>query len=362
MSFEERLEWFFSESERVEKFLYAEKARRGISKSQLLFVGASDIASQHWCSMKAVFGARDGEAGRFGQYLLNRLKYAYRLGLISSWPNNLLETGEEITYEQVAELERKEPNREIDLEPSTEQIENYEKMSAIERGHAAEELYAERYPYHSWHFHWERYIVVCIPDGMTDDFIYEFKSTKKSKYLKNTLEGGSVQADIYGYFFKRLHKRVQAYSFDTRKIETSVGAVDNKNALRYLRNFLRVDSGEIPRPQPEYKCKSCEYAEYCPVRVGHKIVKQNANMEMNAVKSPAKWHVNSLGLSEHDGGGRDWWIESEDEPGEVIYFCGNDRTRPEAATIAEKIVTAHNTGNNEQLQRLIAKLSCAVDE
>jgi hypothetical protein len=36
----------------------------------------------------------------------------------------------------------------------------------------------------------------------------------------------------------------------------------------------------------------------------------------------------------------------------------NDRSCPEAATIADKIVTAHNTGDNEQLQRLIAKLRC----
>jgi hypothetical protein len=37
-----------------------------------------------------------------------------------------------------------------------------------------------------------------------------------------------------------------------------------------------------------------------------------------------KWVVSSLGLSDADGGGRDYWIESESMPGEIIYFCGND--------------------------------------
>lgn len=157
----------------------------------------------------------------------------------------------------------------MDTRPSTELIENYEEMKPIERGRVAEKLYAERYPYFSWHFPWERYVVVCIPDGITNEFIYEFKTTKHAKYRKEALKQGSVQADIYGYFFRRPRKRVQAYSFDTGTIETLEDAVDEKNALLYLKNFLRVDKGEIPRLPPPFKCRICEYADHCPVRTNH---------------------------------------------------------------------------------------------
>lgn len=84
LSYSDRLDILFGDPERLERLLFAEKARRGIPQGRLLFIGASDIAAQCWCSMKAVLKLREEEVGRFGQYLLNRLTYAYRLGLVTT--------------------------------------------------------------------------------------------------------------------------------------------------------------------------------------------------------------------------------------------------------------------------------------
>jgi hypothetical protein len=67
-----------------------------------------------------------------------------------------------------------------------------------------------------------------------------------------------------------------------------------------------------------------------------------------------KWYVNSLGLSSFDGGGRDWWIESESQPGEDICFCGNDSHVPNASELAEDIVEAHNSGDRNGLRYLLS--------
>lgn len=67
-----------------------------------------------------------------------------------------------------------------------------------------------------------------------------------------------------------------------------------------------------------------------------------------------KWYVNSLGLSTFDGGGREWWIESETQPGETVYFCGNDRDVPNASELAQGIVDAHNSGDRQSLRYFLS--------
>ncbi|PYS21324.1 MAG: hypothetical protein DMF72_17705 [Acidobacteria bacterium] len=73
-----------------------------------------------------------------------------------------------------------------------------------------------------------------------------------------------------------------------------------------------------------------------------------------------KWYMNSLGLSTIDGGGRDWWIESEAQPGETIYFCGNDHHVPKCWELAEGIVDAHNSGDRQRLRYLLSLKNMTV--
>jgi PD-(D/E)XK nuclease superfamily len=272
----ERIRLLIEDEALLKRLLATEKKRRGVPKDRLLFIGASDVAGQCWCSMQAVLRVREEELGRFGQYLYNRLHYAHKLGLLLGWPTNpmaLLGIGEWIAFEQVDEIEMAEQEPQTETRASAEHdirnIDDYDEMCRWERGYIMESLHAERYPRFSWHFPWDRYIVVGIPDGITKAFIYEFKSTGKAYFRQNQRRVGSVQADLYGLFFRRNRKRVQVYSIDTGEIDTIDEAVDKTNAERFLRNFSRVDGGEFPRLPDAFKCRICDYANRCPLRNKH---------------------------------------------------------------------------------------------
>jgi hypothetical protein len=47
--------------------------------------------------------------------------------------------------------------------------------------------------------------------------------------------------------------------------------MDKANAERFLRNFGRVDGGEFPRLPESFKCRVCEYARRCPLRIKHEL-------------------------------------------------------------------------------------------
>jgi hypothetical protein len=270
------LHFLFEDDVLLKRLMTVEKARRGVPKNKLLFIGASDIADQCWCSMRAVLTARRDELGRFGQYFYNRLHYAQKLGLFRRWPNNpksLLYIGEWLAFERVNEYVNAKPEPPRTRAAGADDIDlrdgGQHELEWWERGEIAEYQYAERYLQISWHFPWERYIVVGVPDGVTKDLVYEFKSTGRARYRDSLMRKGCVQADVYGLFFQRHRKRVQVYSIDTGQIDTSDEKVDKANAERFLRNFSRVDGGEFPRLPEPFKCRICDFARNCPLRVKH---------------------------------------------------------------------------------------------
>jgi len=71
------------------------------------------------------------------------------------------------------------------------------------RGDFYESTKSEKYPTIRWNFSWENYVILGIPDGITDKFVYEFKSTK-DRFLLNYIKPiAFTQADFYGYFFQK---------------------------------------------------------------------------------------------------------------------------------------------------------------
>lgn len=52
------------------------------------------------------------------------------------------------------------------------------------------------------------YVVVEVLDGITRGYVYEFKCTKRRGDLEKAGSVAFVQADLYGYFFRRPRKRV----------------------------------------------------------------------------------------------------------------------------------------------------------
>jgi len=50
----------------------------------------------------------------------------------------------------------------------------------LARGELLGEILVQRHPTVLWAKEWDRYVVVGIPDGIGEDFVYEFKSTRMS--------------------------------------------------------------------------------------------------------------------------------------------------------------------------------------
>ncbi|MCD6411263.1 MAG: hypothetical protein J7L20_02385, partial [Thermoplasmata archaeon] len=212
----------------LEKLLALEKERRGIKTNELLFIGMADTAKYNWCAMQSVLINREMELAFFGAYLSDRINYSLELGLIDIIPEEkekLLDIGDEITLDDIEKLlsERAEKRRDIEvidivhIPPSIEKkpIEDLspievdmllggkiskqtiEKLPPTAAGMLLHMRKGEDYPSIHWNFPWKDYIVVGIPDGITDTFVYEFKTSGKYGFLRFVRPVAFAQADLY---------------------------------------------------------------------------------------------------------------------------------------------------------------------
>jgi len=298
--------------EKLGKLLLLEKERRGIDYRQLLFVGMADIAGYYWCAMKSLLKNTEMETAFFGAYLQDRLVYSHQLGHIDRLPKKIeewLEFGDEIRFEDIEVLLRKKAEdrtsrpstseiriefidhmdddgiviRLINPKLSPQEKEYYEQEAQAKgirafswdspmappklRGEMMQVTKAEHYPTIRWNFAWRNYMVVGVPDGITESFVYEFKTTRSSFLANYYLKPVALaQADLYGYFFRRPNKRVQIYIMDEGKTQKFDEPVSEQNALKTLSDFERLDKGELPKLPKPWKCKRCEFADSCPVK------------------------------------------------------------------------------------------------
>jgi CRISPR/Cas system-associated exonuclease Cas4 (RecB family) len=299
-----RVEQLVSDARRLGDLLALEKQRRGVAGDRLLFIGVSNVASVRWCPMKAVLKSRAEEPMFFSAYLSDRLVYAPLLGLLRDLPHDdreLLEAGDEIGMADVERLLRRLPARPepgpwtyqealgpggavawvLNPDLSAADRTRYQELASragvrvleLEddpkvRGLVLEEMRAERHPTIRWHFAWERYVVVGIPDGITNDRIYEFKTTR-SRYLGgHLLPTALVQADLYGLFFNRQSKRVQLYVVEEDVTQTWDLPVDRDAAEAALQEFRSIDEGRRPPlPRERWKCRRCDVRSHCPINL-----------------------------------------------------------------------------------------------
>jgi len=277
----------------LEKLLTLEKERRGVGANELLFIGMADTAMYNWCAMKSLLSNREMELAYFASYLEDRVSYSLELGRIDAIPSDeekLLDIGDDITFDDIEKLlsKRAEKREDIDaiiIPPSLEKMSSPDKTDAIlrilkgeipkqsiekipptEAGMLLHMLKKERYPSIRWNFPWKDYVVVGIPDGITDTFVYEFKTTGKYGFLRFVRSVAFAQADLYGYFFKRGEKRVQIYVREKDEVLTWMEKVDTANAIKTLQNFREIDKeGKDPPPPRAWKCKPCKFREECRV-------------------------------------------------------------------------------------------------
>lgn len=295
-----------SDKQELEKLLLFEKEKRRVGKDKLVFLGMADIANYYWCAMESLLKSKEMELAFFQSYLHDRILYPFRLGFINKLPESkekLLEVGSEITFSDIEELLKEKAKRDKDvfvidetriiidkngnkvmvINPDLTQEEriNYEEQAKFKeirvadpeefptiRGEFLEPTKAEQYPTIRWNFDWNNYIVVGVPDGITDSYVYEFKTTR-SRFLMYYLKPVAfTQADLYGYFFKREKKRVQIYIVNEKITKTWENQVDRKRVLEVLRNFKKVDEGWTPPLPKTWKCKSCKFKDACKLYNG----------------------------------------------------------------------------------------------
>jgi len=128
---------------------------------------------------------------------------------------------------------------------------------------------SERHATIRWHFGWEHYVLVSVPDGLTETSVYEFRVARVSDVARRFVKPVAVaQADLGGHFFGRSTKRVQICILKTDTISTLDEPVDPERAAETLRIFRNVDAGQPAAPPAAWKCQPgrCDYVATCTVR------------------------------------------------------------------------------------------------
>ncbi|MEM0050694.1 MAG: hypothetical protein QXW39_09215, partial [Candidatus Bathyarchaeia archaeon] len=273
----------------LKKLLLLEKKKRGVGEDELVFVGMANVSSYYWCAAKSLLISKAEELKFFHAYLYDRILYSKELGLIDKIPSGdgeLLEVGSNISFEDIERLLQRRKVEKSDVEAfevtkfqdvrgnrilvvedltvlTPEVLQGVKKIAIpdyikveevvkvlkslekgrvpeveivsldeypVYRGEVLQRRRAEKYPTIRWNFEWEDYVVVGVPDGITDSFVYEFKTTRSPFLLNYVKPVAFTQADLYGYFFRRGMKRVQIYVTETEETITWVEKVDEGNA------------------------------------------------------------------------------------------------------------------------------------
>lgn len=258
---------------RLLRLLSLEKKRRGIAQDSLTFVGMANVAKHWWCTQQAVLQSRAEEASFFSAYLHDRIIYAHRLGFVDALPRSdeaLLAIGDVLTLTNVQELlaekeksKKQSPDSQA-VRVSTGTTDKWEEDPKL-RGKVFQWLYAEKYSSIRWNFPWENYTIIGLPDGITANFVYEYKTTRNRFLLRFMKPVAYAQADLYGYFFHRPQKRVQIQVVEENTTETYEETVSVANVEKTLNAFTRVEAGEPAFPPQPWKCRRCDFRDTCPI-------------------------------------------------------------------------------------------------
>jgi len=297
-------------TDEIKKLLCLEKRRRGVKENDLVFLGTANIASYYWCSAKSLYTSIEDEPRFFHVYLIDRIIYSFKLNRLRTIPTSyeeLLEIGNDIEFDDITKLLKQEieqsesqattnPHKGIStittvdkngnkvilinpylpedelhfwIEYAREEnirIVDLKEAPPITRGMLLETIHAEQYPTIRWNYAWDKYVIISAPDGITDKFVYEFKTTKSRFMMPFIKPVAFTQADLYGYFYKRKEKRVQIYVVEENETLTWTLNVDVNNVKSVLEKFKAMDNGTIPPPPKVWKCKSCEFNDICIIK------------------------------------------------------------------------------------------------
>lgn len=249
----------------IERLLLIEKKRRSVSPHSLIFLGIKNVSDYHWCAMKSYYDSKEDEHLFFRIYLKDRLRYSVLLSLIDHVPDDdieLLTVGSKITLENV-----------ISLMPAISKFSSNQSMpddvieTPITIGNKLHQENNKSRMTIRWNFQWREFVLIGVPDGISDDTVYEFK-TCSSKYLYNFSKWPAIaQANIYGLFYGLSKKEIEFKIFSEDKPIFVKERVKKRDAKDTLQNFALICSGHMPQAPKAWKCKKCKHTAYCSVKL-----------------------------------------------------------------------------------------------
>jgi hypothetical protein len=274
-----------SEGQKVwEELLILAKRKLNVSPDKPVFMGMKNFSEYYWCAMQSLLQAKEDELMFFQACIMDSVGYAKELGILKDKIKTLIDllnvddlikfchfealfkrAQQDFVTPEMEEEWKKDPYIKEALQGTEELNAIPVDASPFEKGVLFESTKGEHYPKLRWHFRNGNFVLIGIPDGITDKIVYEFKSMKTKGYMPVRKPVAECQADLYGYFFKRDIKRLQYHFQDTDEIQTSESPIDKERVEKTFAKYQRLVDGELPIKPLSWKCKSCKYADRCPL-------------------------------------------------------------------------------------------------
>jgi CRISPR/Cas system-associated exonuclease Cas4 (RecB family) len=214
----------------------------------LRYVGVSNLAHYWWCDLQAVLAARAKETIYLQASTKDRKQYSRELAV----PESAVFSAE---------------NRELLLSSRKyiEVVEDDDLSPAMTYGIRAQNAKGEKYPTIRWTFEYPPYTIVGLPDGITQDFVYEFKTSGTDHFNYWSIPVAETQAHIYGWLFQRPNVRLQIDTKGIEQLQTIVKPTDIEEAIKTLELFQAVEQGKTPprKTRAVWKCSNCVVAKRC---------------------------------------------------------------------------------------------------
>lgn len=222
------------------ELLKLEKQRRNIDKNKLLFVSANNFSKLLLNSNLAIENMKKNELDKFGAYFWDRIEYSLKLNLVKIFPKNnleLLKIGDNLKFENIIKF--KSIKNEIDEKEKIELLNKIkENLNPLIRGNIAEKLFAKKLETIHFYNEYKNLIFTGEPDGITQDYVYEFKSHKNIYLANKYLESAKLQADIYCLCFNKKTKIIEQYIMSLKKSKQYKFDFNNKLIDKLIEKYF----------------------------------------------------------------------------------------------------------------------------
>ena len=239
-----------------EKDLRRYKSINKVQKNRIVFLGAANISQINWCELYTYYKCKDEELKFMAVYFNDVVKYSE---LLNEFPlknykiKTLFNLDIAITVEEILSLINTNSIYGLHI------IDN-KPINKLEKGKNYHMTKAEQYKTVRWHLKQDDRIIIGVPDGIENDFVYEFKSTKNVKKMKGT---ALLQANIYAFMFNKTDIRVQIYDYIKNELYTYEEQRNKDNMLEILKRIENIENGNVPTNLIQYKCKGCCFRKTC---------------------------------------------------------------------------------------------------